>query len=366
MPVQLRSTGYGRAALDMLREVVATAKRDDAMAPVTILVPNNIAGIVARRHLAHGLTDDHPGVAGIYLATLPRLAEQIAAPHLDPRRPATRPILASAWRSTLDAAPGLFASASEHPATIRALTNAHRELRDLTEPALQAVAAAGKLPGDVARLHNTVTDKLRQDWYDPTDLLHTATHLVNETPETIRELGAVVLYLPQALTQAEAAFAHALSDHADHANHADLTVLVGLTGVRRADTAVRRTLTRLGLGQPEDSPKPPTATQVRHASDSDDEVRCIIREVVTTFEQTPAHRIAILYGRPSPYARLLHEQLNQAGITFNGPGTRAVHERALARGFLGILGLAQTAMPRAELFRALAEAPAKTFDDGRV
>ncbi|MBA3309618.1 MAG: PD-(D/E)XK nuclease family protein, partial [Nocardioidaceae bacterium] len=42
------------------------------------------------------------------------------------------------------------------------------------------------------------------------------------------------------------------------------------------------------------------------------------------------------------------------------------HERALARGFLGILGLAQTAMPRAELFRALAEAPAKTFDDGRV
>ena len=360
MASRVVSTGYGRAALEALRTIVATVKHDDPMAPVTILVPNNIAGIVARRHLAHGLTDDHPGVAGIYVATLPRLAEQIAAPHLTPRRPATRPILASAWRSTLDAAPGLFASVSEHPATIRALTNAHRELRDLTEPALRAVAEAGRLPGDVARLHDTVTATLRQDWYDPTDLLRTATQLVDETPDTVGELGAAVLYLPQALTQAEAGFARALADHAD------LTVLVGLTGVRRADRTVRRTLTRLGLDQPEDSPKPPTATQVRHASDSDDEVRCIVREVVVTLKQTPAHRIAVLYGRASPYARLLHEQLNQARITFNGPGTRAVHERALARGFLGILDLAENDMPRAELFRALAEAPAHTFDQGHV
>ena len=65
---------YGHAALEALRSIVTEAKRDDRMAPVTILLPNNIAGIVARRHLAHGLDGLGPGVAGIQLTTLPRLA----------------------------------------------------------------------------------------------------------------------------------------------------------------------------------------------------------------------------------------------------------------------------------------------------
>lgn len=36
-------------------------------------------GIVARRFLAHGLTDESNGIAGIYFSTLPRLAEQLAS-----------------------------------------------------------------------------------------------------------------------------------------------------------------------------------------------------------------------------------------------------------------------------------------------
>lgn len=59
MTTPVLSTAYGAAALDALRMVVAEAKRDDPMAPVTVLFPNNRAGIVARRHLAHGLTDAH-------------------------------------------------------------------------------------------------------------------------------------------------------------------------------------------------------------------------------------------------------------------------------------------------------------------
>ena len=40
-------TAYGRAALEELRDVVREAKNGDPMAPVTVLVPNNLAGIVA-------------------------------------------------------------------------------------------------------------------------------------------------------------------------------------------------------------------------------------------------------------------------------------------------------------------------------
>jgi ATP-dependent helicase/nuclease subunit B len=84
-------TRYGRRALDPLRDTVRAAKQADPVAPVTVLLPNNIAGVVARRHLAtHGVTDDGPNaIAGLYLATLPRLAEQIASASLAPARPTT-------------------------------------------------------------------------------------------------------------------------------------------------------------------------------------------------------------------------------------------------------------------------------------
>ena len=106
---------YGRQALEQLRDVVRTAKADDAMATVTILLPNNIAGIVARRYLAReGLDEQRRGIAALKLGTLPRLAEQIAAPSLIHKRPATGPIVSAAWRAILDADPGLFKEVAAH------------------------------------------------------------------------------------------------------------------------------------------------------------------------------------------------------------------------------------------------------------
>jgi ATP-dependent helicase/nuclease subunit B len=362
MTSRLITTSYGRAALDALRAVVAEVKRDDPMAPVTLLLPNNIAGIVARRHLAHGIRDGRPGIAGIYLATLPRLAERLASPRLTAagRRPATRPITAAAWRAVLNEDPGLFEQVAEHPATIRALTNAHRELRDLTAEAQHAVANASPLGHDLVRLHCEVSDRLSERWYDPTDLLRTAADIVNEHPELVAEMAAIILHLPQGLTQAESTLASALADRAD------LTVIAGLTSHPRADEATRRTLQRLGLEPTEPQPPSPTASEVFNASDADDEVRCLVRKVAEMLTVVPAHRVAILYGTSTPYARLLHEHLGAAGISFNGQGVRAVHERATARCLLEVLSLAEPDLPRADLFRALAEAPTRTFDGSLV
>ncbi|MGH3471239.1 MAG: PD-(D/E)XK nuclease family protein, partial [Nocardioidaceae bacterium] len=111
---------------------------------------------------------------------------------------------------------------------------------------------------------------------------------------------------------------------------------------------------------------PHHAHRIVHASDSDDEIRCVIREIVAALRTTPAHRIAVLFATASPYARLLHEQLDAAGIAFNGPGPRPVHERALARGFLEIVTLDCVELPRADLFVALAEAPVRGFDGGQI
>lgn len=141
MTVYVRTQAYGAAALEALGSVVARAKSDDPMAAVTVLAPNNIAGIVARRHLAAG-TLNRPGIAGIEVTTLTRMAERIAASALSPRRPASRAVLAAAWRRALVADPGRFADIAEHPATVRALVTAHTELRDLSDAALVEVAAS--------------------------------------------------------------------------------------------------------------------------------------------------------------------------------------------------------------------------------
>lgn len=365
-PGRLLTSPYGRPLLEALRDVVREAKAADAMATVTILLPNNIAGIVARRYLAReGLEYSTPGIAALKLGTLPRLAEQIAAPSLIHKRPATEPIVSAAWRAVLDGEPGLFEEVADHPATVRALVSAHRELRDLTPQALDAVAGHSKLTKDLVRLHRAVTARLAADWYDQTDLLRVATELCANQPHTAAECGALVLYLPQALTQAEATFATAL------AAHGQLRVVAALTGDARADAAVRQTLTRVGLDRdaladPTTDAKP-TATRVITASDADDEVRCIVRDLVATVQAgTPAHRIAVLYTAQVPYARLLHEHLQAADIGVNGPGVRPVHERAVARSYLEMLGLQEHDLPRADLFRALAEAPIRRADGTRV
>ena len=103
------------AALAALRKRVAAEKAEDPLAPVTVLVPNNIAGLFVRRHLARGVTEGRPGIAGVFISTLPRLAEQVAAASLYPRTPATATVLAAAWRAVLDETPGIFGPVAESP-----------------------------------------------------------------------------------------------------------------------------------------------------------------------------------------------------------------------------------------------------------
>jgi ATP-dependent helicase/nuclease subunit B len=353
---RIETTAYGAAALERLAEVVARLKADDPMKPVTLLLPDNLTGVVARRFLAS------TGIAALYLATLPRLAEQLAAGLLAPRQPATRPIVAATWRTALSKAPGVFEEVADHPSTIQALAAAHRELRDLSDPALEKVSAASGLGPSLIRLHRTVCDELSGDWYDETDLLRAAAARAEAEPAVVAELGSLVLYLPQELSQAEASFVASLGIAA-----ADLTVIVGLTDVRRADRAVRRSLERVGIDLPPSISKNyPVATEVLNASDADDEIRCVVRDLVTVLAKTPAHRVAVLYSAASPYARLLHEHLAAAKITVNGPGTRPVHERALARTLLEVLALVDRDLPRADLFRALANAPTRDFTGERI
>ncbi|GAB3297336.1 PD-(D/E)XK nuclease family protein [Epidermidibacterium keratini] len=320
--------------LRSLTELVTSAKRDDPMAPVTVLVPTNIAGIIARRHLAHGPSNGAHGIAAIWFTTPSRLAEQLAAPalHAAGRLPATPPVLAALTGSVLAADPGQFGAVASHHATIQSVVRAHAELNDIDPQALDAVAAVSPLSADMVRVHRQLRDRLADGWYESSDILAAATDCIASGTVDTLPLGVLIDYLPGDRTRLEKSFVAALSASRPMQSVSPPTTLSAVDPPAYADRIVT-------------------------ASDSDDEVRAVVREVVAALPTTPAHRVAVLYTDRTPYVRLLHEQLTAAEITINGAGVRPVLERSVPRAILGVLDVARTGWARGDLFRALGEAP---------
>src|SRR5579859_261404 len=86
MPFRLHWVAYGRDAAEALRSTVASAKDDEPLAPVTVVVPSNHVGVAARRLLASGRVGSccgrGVGLAAVAFLTPYRLAELLGAPAL--------------------------------------------------------------------------------------------------------------------------------------------------------------------------------------------------------------------------------------------------------------------------------------------
>jgi hypothetical protein len=162
-------------------------------------------------------------VAGLWVLTVDRLAELIAAPALTGagRRPATSPVVAAAWRRALAEGAGVFAPVAEHPATVQALAGAHRELREVAD--------------------RRVTELLARKWYDTTDLRRAAAAVLHGEPRRGREIGEVVLFLPQELAPSATALLRELPANG-------LQVVAGRTGEEQADAGVVEAVRGLGAG----------------------------------------------------------------------------------------------------------------------
>lgn len=346
--VQTHTARYGADAVQRLRGIVAEAKGSDPLAPVTILARDNIAAITVRRALAAGVGDGR-GVAAVDVTTLRRLAEMLLAAAGDTRRSVSTALLTAMWRRGLADDPGCFAAVAEHPATVRALVRAHRELRECDADALSDIARANGLGADLVRLHQAVTTQVLTGRRDEVAVLADATRLL-QTGADLSAIGPIILYLIEEPTPAERALIAALDEASV------LRAIVGITGNRIVDGA-----------DVDDMGAESLAGTVLHASDSDDEVRAIVREMRTLLaEGVPAHRIAVLHPLAVPYARLLHDHLAQVGIATNGPGVRALRDRAVADAFLTLLALEPSSLRRVAVFDWLGRAPILLGDGGAV
>lgn len=375
MALTVEWVGYGRPAAHALRSSVAAVKGGEPLAPVTVVVPSNHVGVAARRLLASGaigpVCGRGTGLAAVTFLTVYRLAELLGAPGLAGagRRPVSTPVLAAAVRACLDDAPGVFAAVAAHPATESALVASYRELRDLSEDALDAVAGASARAGDVIRLHRAARRRLEASWYDEEDLMEAAAHAIPRVRHpsgggVVDQLGGVVVYLPQRLTHHGAALLRAVS------RSGDVGVLVGATGDLRAEDEVTVALERLGVDARPPPDVVPTvtlsteATRLVSTSDADDEVRAAVRAVVDAVRSgIRLDRVAVLHASPEPYARLLHEQLSAAGLTANGAAVAPMAASVAGRTLLDLLALPASGFRRQEVFAWLAGAP--VLSDGR-
>lgn len=350
MPADLERVPFGPPAFASLRARVDAAKRGDALAPVTIVVPTNSVGVAARRALARA----GRGIAGVSFVTAYRLAELIGGPVLaaQGRRPVSNPVLAAAARHALGSTPGRFAPVAAHRATELALVRAHRELDHLGDDELLRLARASGRARDVVRLHRAMRSVLQPSFHTECDLFAAAR---DGLPAPLAGFGSLIVFLPNALS------AGARELLAAAARHTDVHAIVGCAGVDRLDAPADDLACAFGLAP--DTPgaaSPPIRDidSIVSVSDPDDEAREITRRVIAAARQgVPLERMAIVFAHREPYARLLHEHLNAAGIAHNGVAVRRLADSVAGRTLVLGLGLGDHDLRRRDVLAFAAAAP---------
>ncbi|HUF99263.1 MAG TPA: PD-(D/E)XK nuclease family protein [Ilumatobacter sp.] len=354
MPIRSVAVSPARA-LESLGESVRQIKGESPLTPITVVVPTNATGVTARRYLgAHG------GVAAVDMLTLYRVAEVLGGPVLAAakRQPVSTPVIDLAVQAVLRERPGAFEAVAEHPSTVVALRDLHREIRQAGPDAPRKLAESSKRGREAANISTQVTDRLR-DWYDEGDLIVAAANVAITQPLPA-QLQRIVVFLPHALKGGELALVQALSQQAQ------IEVVVASTGDLAVDTHIATMCAALGapvthLAITVGGTTPPA--QLVSATDADEEVRHAVRVVVNAARDGVAfQRMAILWPVDQPYARLVEHHLNAAGIEWNGrPGT-TIAERVAPRFLLDLLDVDRRGLRRRDLFELLADLPLRGSD----
>lgn len=361
---------YGRPAREALARIIAAEKAADALAPVTVIVPSNYAGLSVRRALAA-----HGPVVNVRFMVAARLAELLGGPALaaEGRRPLTPWIRLQAVRAALRERPGVFAEVLGHSSTARELQRVFAELRETTPEGQSLLSRSSRRAGDVVRLYGRFCD-LTAGFFDEVDLMDAAEKNLASGSDAALEFGAIVLYLPRKL-------APALERLLAHAGAGKVHAILGLTGDAAVDAVTEALAARLGAAgeRLRTATALPAATRIVSATDPEEEVREAIRQAMALVaDGVPLHRIAVTYESRENYAGLLDDALTSAGIPHNGPPNRTVAQTIPGRTLLGLPRIAASSgatdagyardvvmdwLTSAPIFDGPAEAPSHRWDE---
>ena len=315
MGIDVRWVAYGEPAAAALREAVESAKADDLLAPVTVVVPVQLrrrrqpprAGATARR-----------GRRGVVPHRLP---PRRAARRRDPRRRRSPPrVQPGARRRGARRARSRARACSRRRRAPRhrggARRGLRRELREVDDAGLDAIAACSARRATSSASIAHARAHLKPQWYDEQDLLAAAAAAA-ATGSDDAALGTVVVHLPQRLSAARGRTARARSASArladgDRRHHR-----------RRARRRRRHHVDRTAHARHADAPASvdPHHAPTRRARGSSPPPTPTTRCAAPCGRSSPRSSTAprssgspILHASADPYARLVHEQLAAAGV----------------------------------------------------
>ncbi|HUP76000.1 MAG TPA: PD-(D/E)XK nuclease family protein [Acidimicrobiales bacterium] len=351
----IRVVPFGRAATSALAAAIGRAKQSagDPMAPVTVVAPTNLAGLSARRLIGSGRIEGAGGLINVAFVSPDQLAATLAPPQLD-RVPLTDIALVAAIRAQLaHDHDGFFAPVAGHRATEQALRAVYHELTGAHEATLDALAASPSVRTRAVVATIRAVRKRLSHAVDRRDVAEAATARVH-SGASVASLGTVILYLLTDVSPVHGDLVRALGQRLA------VSAIVGSTGEPVIDAESLEATVRMAptARVHADTADPITITRVASASDSDDEVRCVLREVMALVDGgVPLDRIALLYTAADPYARIVREQLAAAGIAHNGPGVRRLADTLAGRTLQALLALDETQFSRDAVIGLVSGAP---------
>ncbi|NNE74290.1 MAG: PD-(D/E)XK nuclease family protein [Acidimicrobiales bacterium] len=313
-----------------LRAIIDAAQAEDRLAPVTVVVPSNQAGLAARRLLASTALGEHGrrGLVNVWFATPYQLAARLGAELMaeSGTAPLSNPVLGAAVRSVLAADTGFFHRVKGHVSTELAVARLYGELSRADPATIELLAASESArTRELVQVYRSVDGALA-DYHDEDDLARAAIDALRTGSADGAGLGTIVLHLVEDLSPALGELLHALS------KETVVEAVVGITG--RADADALSPVMRQLVGEAEHGlavrPAPPSS--VLSVADPDEEVRAALRLVLERAERGASFdRMAILYPTVDPYARVLHEQFQAAGVAHNGPASRRLADTMVGR-----------------------------------
>lgn len=361
MSLRTEAVPYGRPAAERLLAAVHDVQQGDPLRPVTVVVTRGAVGLSLRRLLASARIERPPGMGpglgNVRFLTTPGLTALLEDGALGAagRLPLTAAVLAAACRLVLrQATTSVLGPVAEHPATVRAVATAYRDLRSAGEATLDRLAQQSPRAAAVVAVTREVRERLA-GFYDDADVADAACRRVTAGPDAAAALlGAVIVHLPADQPPWSERLLEVL------AGALPVRLLIGLTGEDEADGPARALAERFG------SPLPPGAPgvdgagsrRVVNAPTADAEVLAAVRTVAGHLvDGVPPERIAVVDGGAGPYRRMVTEALDAAGIPYHGGSLRPLSATVAGRALLGLLELPERGWRRDDVIAWLSGAP---------
>jgi len=323
-------TDAGDAALEGLGRELEDAKGGDPLAPVTVVAPSGHAALFVRRALGTGsVSGGGRGWANVRCTTLASLLRTLGGPPLAARglRVAPSAVELEVIRTQAGTAEGWLGPFSSLPSAPSELQRALVELGRCPPATLEAISARRGRGGDLVGLLVAVRRNLHDcGFVDTAGLAAEALAVARRRPSEVLALGPLVTW------------------HLGTTAPVERTIL-DLLGARCLDP-------------PSPASEGATLTEVRPCADPDEEGRSALRTIIAAAETgVPLWQQAVFHPPGPTYARILHQQLQAAGVAGHGPALGGLDRSLTGRALLGLLDLVGSDWPRRQVVGWLSAAP---------